>query len=137
MSFKLVLLQSGKPKTRELLSFILGQVLMSNSLETTQAKLQILYAKQGRSKQFANQAARDAYLTDEIKSLKAYEKTQQKRVDDLRKDVEGAKTQLAEAMARSEEGRKADDERRDKLRQMGEEVTETRKRIDVMQEQRK
>jgi structural maintenance of chromosome 3 (chondroitin sulfate proteoglycan 6) len=110
---------------------------MSNSLETTQAKLQILYAKQGRSKQFANQAARDAYLTDEIKSLKAYEKTQQKRVDDLRKDVEGAKTQLAEAMARSEEGRKADDERRDKLRQMGEEVTETRKRIDVMQEQRK
>ncbi|KAK8858571.1 hypothetical protein IAR55_002800 [Kwoniella newhampshirensis] len=107
------------------------------ALESTQSKLTVLFAKQGRSQQFANQAARDRYLNDEINALKAYEKDQQKRVDALRKDVESAKNQLAEVVERSEEQSRGENERRENLRRMGEEVTQLRANLDGMQEQRK
>ncbi|WWD18464.1 hypothetical protein CI109_102916 [Kwoniella shandongensis] len=107
------------------------------ALEATQSKLSVLFAKQGRSQQFNNQAARDRYLNDEIKALKAYEKDQQKRVDALRKDVESAKNQLAEVVERSEEQARGENERRDNLRKMSEEVTQLRANLDDMQEQRK
>lgn len=99
--------------------------------------MQVLYAKQGRSRQFTTQAARDKYLHDEIKSLKGYEKTQQKRVEDLQKDVEGAKTQLEEVLIRSKQQASEDGERRENLRAMGEEVTKLKAEVDAMQEQRK
>lgn len=97
----------------------------------------MLYAKQGRSRQFSTQAARDKYLNDEIKSLKGYEKTQQKRVEDLQKDVEGAKSQLEEVMTRSRQQAREDTDRRENLRSMGEEVTKFKAEVDAMQEQRK
>jgi structural maintenance of chromosome 3 (chondroitin sulfate proteoglycan 6) len=106
-------------------------------LDTTQSKLQVLYAKQGRAQQFSTQAARDKYLNDEIKALKVHEKTQQKRVEDLKKDVEGAKTQLAEVAARSAAHTKSEEERRETVRKMGEEVSELKATVDGMQEQRK
>jgi structural maintenance of chromosome 3 (chondroitin sulfate proteoglycan 6) len=126
-----------KRKRRECLLRVCNHHFDSPSLDITQSKLQVLYAKQGRAQQFTTQAARDRYLNDEIKSLKAYEKAQQTRVDDLKKDVEGAKAHLADAMARSEEGRKGDDERRERLKTMGEEIARLRSQIEGLQEQRK
>ena len=96
-----------------------------------------MYAKQGRAQQFTTQAQRDRYLNDDIKSLKAYEKAQQKRVEDLRKEVDGGKQQLADVMARSEDHNRNEEERRENLRKMGEEVSALKKKVDDMQEQRK
>lgn len=111
--------------------------ILTVRLESTQSRLSVLYAKQGRAQQFTTQAARDKYLNDEIKSLQAYEKTQQKRIDDLSKDVDGATEHLAEVMIRSEEQSQNQDEQRSRLRKMGEEVTELRTKVDGMQEERK
>ena len=108
-----------------------------SSLDNTTSQLQVLYAKQGRSRQFATQAARDKYLNDEIKSLRAYEKTQQKRVEDLSKDVEGAKTQLEEVMARSRSQAAEEADRRESLKTMGEDSTKLKAEMDAMQEQKK
>lgn len=97
----------------------------------------MLHAKQGRSRQFSTQAARDKFLNDEIKSLKGYEKTQQKLVENLTTDVEGAKTQLEELMAATRQQAKEDAERRETLKNMGEEMAKHKGEVDAMQEQRK
>ncbi|OCF72938.1 chromosome associated protein [Kwoniella mangroviensis CBS 8886] len=107
------------------------------TLETTQSKLAVLFAKQGRAQQFNTKAARDRYLQGEIQSLRDYETDQQTRVDSLRTDVENAKDQLTEVMARSRERSRQEDERRDNLRRMAEEVTTLRGNLDGMQERRK
>ena len=96
-----------------------------------------MYAKQGRAQQFTTQAARDKYLNEEIKSLKAYEKAQQKRVDDLRKEVDGARTQLAEVVTRTQQANDEDEQRRDDLKSKSEEMASLRGKVDGMQEQRK
>jgi len=97
----------------------------------------VLNAKQGRGKQFTTKAARDKYLSDEIKSLKAYERTQQTRVEELSRDVDGAKGHLAEVLSKSEEQSQKNADSREKLKSMSEEVTSLRSRVDEMQEQRK
>lgn len=106
-------------------------------LDATRSSLNVLLDKQGRAQQFRTQAERDAYLTSEVKSLKSYEKTQQKRIDDLRNEVDGAKTQLAEIVARSAEYLRNEEERREKLKHLSEEVSELKSNVDGMQEQRK
>lgn len=107
------------------------------SLESTQTKLATLYAKQGRAQQFTTQAARDRYLNDEIKALRTYEQTQQKRVDDLTKEVDGAKEHMAEVLARSESATQQEDERRTKFKEMSQEVLDLRSKVDNLQEKRK
>ncbi|EIW66746.1 hypothetical protein TREMEDRAFT_70024 [Tremella mesenterica DSM 1558] len=107
------------------------------ALDITQSKLKVLYEKQGRSRQFTSQAERDKYLKDEIKALKTYEKAQQQRIDDLNRDVEGAKSQLEEIVTRSREQTQGEEARRESLRQMGEEVSQLKKKVDAMQEERK
>ena len=115
---------------------ILIGILMC-SLETTQAKLAALYAKQGRAQQFTTQADRDRYLSDEIKALKAYEKTQQKRVDELKKDLNGAKKNMTEVLSRSQAAIQQEDDRRTKFKEMSQEVLDLRTKVDTLQEQRK
>jgi len=106
-------------------------------LETTQSKLSVLYAKQGRAQQFTTQASRDEYLRNEITSLRAYETTQQQRVDDLTTEVENAKQYLDEVLAKNEEQSQKSEARRDRLKSMSEEVTALKEKVDGMQEQRK
>ncbi|WVR06340.1 hypothetical protein IAU60_003371 [Kwoniella sp. DSM 27419] len=107
------------------------------ALETTQAQLAVLFAKQGRAQQFPNQAARDRYLNGEIKSLKNFEKDQQKRVNALETDAESAKNQLNEVLSKSAEQAREEDARRANLKRMSEEVTSLKANLDGMQEQRK
>lgn len=115
------------------------EVIIANldSLEETTSKLKVLHAKQGRSRQFATQAARDKFLADEIKSLKGYEKTQLKLVESLTSDVEGAKTQLEQLLASSRQQAKEDADRRENLKNMGEEMMKLKAEVDGMQEQKK
>ncbi|ORX40107.1 RecF/RecN/SMC [Kockovaella imperatae] len=108
-----------------------------DALDKTSSQLQVLYAKQGRSRQFTTQAARDKFLTDEIKALKGHEKAQQKRVSDLEKDVAEAKDGLRDLLARAEEQRRTDGENRESMAKMGEESTQLKAKLDEMQEQRK
>lgn len=107
------------------------------SLDVTTSKLQVLYAKQGRARQFPNQAARDKFLGDEIKALTKYEKSQQKRIDDLEQDVEGAKTQLEEVVSRSREQARDEAKGRESLKTMSEDITKLKSEVDAMQEQKK
>ncbi|KAL7423161.1 Structural maintenance of chromosomes protein 3 [Cryptotrichosporon argae] len=107
------------------------------TLEETQAQLQVLYAKQGRSRRFKSKRERDQFLNNEIQQLQAYETQQQQTVADLGADVEGAKAQLAEATHVVEQQNVDEEERRNQLRQMAEEVNKLRVDLDGMQEQRK
>jgi structural maintenance of chromosome 3 (chondroitin sulfate proteoglycan 6) len=69
--------------------------------------------------------------------LKSYEKTQQKLVENLTTDVEGAKIQLEELMATSRQQAQEEAERREKLKSMSEEMAKYKAKVDAMQEQRK
>nr|XP_018262378.1 chromosome associated protein [Kwoniella dejecticola CBS 10117]OBR84536.1 chromosome associated protein [Kwoniella dejecticola CBS 10117] len=107
------------------------------TLEITQSKLAVLFAKQGRAQQFTTKAARDAYLRGEIKSLKDYERNQQDRIDSLRENVESAKEQLTDAVARSAQRSREEDDRRGNLKRMAQEVSTLKGNLDEMQERRK
>jgi structural maintenance of chromosome 3 (chondroitin sulfate proteoglycan 6) len=51
--------------------------------------------------------------------------------------VEGAKEHLSEILSRSRDQTQKNEERRERLKSMGEEVTGLRSKVDEMQEQRK
>lgn len=106
-------------------------------LEPTQSKLSVLFAKQGRAQQFATQAARDEYLRDEIESLQEHEKNQTERVEILQKEVAGAKEQLAELSSKSDQQAQSENDRRENLKKMNEEVAQLQKNIASMHEQKK
>lgn len=97
----------------------------------------MLYAKQGRAKTFKSKAERDKYLTDEIKSLKAHEKAQGARIEQLNADLGSAKRQLGEVTARAASEEEEEEERRDGLRKMADDVAGLRKQMEEMQEERK
>lgn len=97
----------------------------------------MLYAKQGRARQFRSQAERDAYLSNEIKSLDSFEKQQQKTIADRKKDVEGAKAQLEEVAARSAEQQQDEEGQRETLKKMSEDQTKLKIDLDSMKEKRK
>ncbi|WOO77394.1 Chromosome segregation protein sudA [Vanrija pseudolonga] len=107
------------------------------ALEGTQSQLEVLYAKQGRTRQFKSKAERDNYLNQEITNLKSYEKHLQKTIDSLRRDLDGAKAQLDEVAARSEAQNRGEDERRDALKEASESISKLRTDLDTMQEKRK
>lgn len=60
-----------------------------------------------------------------------------KTVDNLRKDVTGAKSHLEEIAERSARQLEEEDERRDNLKDMGEAITKLKSDVDTMQEKRK
>lgn len=106
-------------------------------LDTTQARLQVLYAKQGRARQFKSKAERDTYLNNEIKSLASWEKQQGKVIADLKRDAESAKAQLEEVTAKASEQQSGEEEQRERLKQMSEETSKLKTDLDSMQEKRK
>ncbi|AFR94978.2 chromosome associated protein [Cryptococcus neoformans C23] len=107
------------------------------ALEPTQSKLSVLFAKQGRAQQFATQAARDEYLRDEIKALEEHEKNQGRRVEILQNEVAGAKEQLAQLSAKSEQQAQGENDRRENLKKMNEEIAQLQTNIAGMHEQKK
>ena len=107
------------------------------SLDATTSKLNVLYAKQGRSRQFPTQAARDAFLKDEIKSLEKHEKAQQKQIDSLTTDLDVARTQSSDADKQCQDLMANEDDRRENVRKMAEESSRLKRDIDEMQEHKK
>ncbi len=97
----------------------------------------MLYAKQGRTRQFRSQAERDAYLNNEIKSLESYEKQQKKTIGDRERDVQGAKTHLEEVTKRSAEQQDGEEGQRETLKRMSEEQAKLKIDLDNMKEKRK
>ncbi len=72
----------------------------TRSLESAQARLALLYAKQGRAQQFSTQAERDAFLNKEIKSTKTAQAAQAQRIKDLAAQVRAAQKDLEESTQR-------------------------------------
>lgn len=106
-------------------------------LEATHSKLQVLFAKQGRARQFASQADRDQYLNKQIQGLQAFEQQQRKTINDLQRDVANARTSLEETAKRAKDQLQGEEERREQLKQMSEEAAKLKVDLDGMQEKRK
>lgn len=111
--------------------------MLTPRLEATKAKLSALYAKQGRTRQFKSKADRDAFLTNQVSELTAYEKLQGKTVTNLERDVVNAKSQLKDITERAAEQLQGEDERRESLKKMGEDATHLKAEVDNRQEKRK
>ena len=109
----------------------------SGRLETAQAKLDALYAKQGRSDRFPDAASRDAFLVSEIASLEA-------ALADAQADLARQRALVAERMTKAEQ---VGVQKREREREAAEckvtvedrraEVERLRVEINAKQEQRK
>jgi structural maintenance of chromosome 3 (chondroitin sulfate proteoglycan 6) len=88
------------------------------SLDDGTARLQALYSKQGRITQFTTVAARDKFLNDEIKKIKALEQTQAKNAEELDGEVEGARRRLEDLANKSADVRQSLDDRKERLREL-------------------
>jgi hypothetical protein len=69
--------------------------------------------------------------------LEAHEKAQEKQVAVLEKEVNSARTILAEVLVRSKAEVEDEEARRDTMKRMSEQIVEGKKRMDHMQEERK
>jgi structural maintenance of chromosome 3 (chondroitin sulfate proteoglycan 6) len=71
-------------------------------IDTAQSRLEALYAKQGRSNQFATRDERDAHLQSEIESTVNLEGEQHTRMQELADQVTAAERELQDATTRKD-----------------------------------
>lgn len=77
-------------------SLLLSLTQTGRSLDTAQAKLDALYAKQGRSDRFPSAEARDEYLTSEIETLESALEDTEADLEKQRGVVDAMKAKLEE-----------------------------------------
>lgn len=87
-------------------------------LDVANARLQSLYAKQGRLGQFTSAAERDNFLRTEIKSLEEFQKKQSHVLKDTRAESGETKTRLDEMENKEEELRGSLESRGQQLREL-------------------
>lgn len=107
------------------------------SLEDAQGRLQLLFAKQGRSRQFSSQAERDAFLNKEIKATKTAQTAQHQRAQEIAVQIQTAREDLEDAAERRQkneeeltklrEGMSGVAQKQDELKRSMESKIETRK----------
>ncbi len=113
------------------------------SLEDAQGRLQLLFAKQGRSRQFPSQAERDAYLNKEIKVLKTAQTAQNQRAQEIiaqiqtaREDVEDVSTRRQnneEELTKLREGMSSTAQKQEELKRSMETKIEARKWVTALE----
>lgn len=107
------------------------------SLDTAQAKLDALYAKQGRSDRFPTAEARDEYLTSEIEALETAIEDAEADLEKQRGEVDARKAKL-DAVGRTRREREAEvAESKTTVDDKRAEVERLRVEINAKQEQRK
>lgn len=106
-------------------------------LDEAQARLEALGLKQGRVARYTSKAERDKFLKKEIASIEAYEKTQMQTTEDARADLAAAQNRLQEMERKGEEVLQNLDDRRERLRALGEHVAGLKEENSKLTEHRK
>jgi structural maintenance of chromosome 3 (chondroitin sulfate proteoglycan 6) len=70
-----------------------------NTLESTKARIQILFARKGRSSQYRTQHERDVDLRQELDRLRAFEETQGARQVELQAESNAVRSEITETEA--------------------------------------
>lgn len=106
-------------------------------LDEAHARLNALHAKQGRASKFKTKPERDAYLKQQISSMKAYQTNQASALEMSKAELAGAKhslgevdTQVAQVQSKIEDGRK-------RVVEIGEQMRTLKERQNELSEQRK
>ncbi|PVF93473.1 putative SMC3 [Serendipita vermifera] len=108
-----------------------------HALDQANARLQTLYAKQGRLNQFSTAAERDNYLRSEIKSLKEFQKKQSQALKDIEASSQSTVNQLSQTDARISELQVSLDSRHQQLRELETEISKLKDEKARMTELRK
>jgi structural maintenance of chromosome 3 (chondroitin sulfate proteoglycan 6) len=106
-------------------------------LDTVKARVEALYGKQGRNRQFSSKKERDAFLQSQIAALQAQADTKEQLLQRLQKEVEQEAVNLGkerQALSKAEEEKKTRSARYEALTKQIQERTQAR---NDLQEQRK
>ncbi|KAE8233794.1 hypothetical protein CF326_g1168 [Tilletia indica] len=106
-------------------------------LEDTRARIDILRAKQGRSAMFSTKAERDAYLTQQIKELESFGKTQENNLKDLRNARAESGARVEQLQLVGEQTAEKLEGRRDALEKLGQQWVDLKRQRDTLMEERK
>lgn len=106
-------------------------------LDEARAHLDTLYEKQGRLSRFRTRAERDAYLTNEIASLRAYQATQTASMEAAQRDLERARTTVGEIASRTDGVQNKLEDRRERVRQISDELSGVKEKHSELVEKRK
>lgn len=108
-----------------------------DSLDEARAHLESLYAKQGRVNRFRSKAERDAFLSNELASLRVYQQTQTGALHEITSELESCRRSIAELAKRSEEVQARLEIRRDKVTELADELTKVKDKHGELVEKRK
>ncbi|TFL06816.1 RecF/RecN/SMC [Pterulicium gracile] len=106
-------------------------------LQEATAKQEALMAKRGRTAKFRSKAERDAYLNQEIKSIKQFQTKQVDTLELTKGELGQAQQLLQELEQRITEAQAQTLDGRDRVKHIGEEITALRERAADLTENRK
>lgn len=86
---------------------------------------------------YTSKAERDKFLKKEITSIESYEKTQRLNADETRAELAGAQNRLQEIERKGEEVVQNLDDRRERLRAIGEQLNGLKEEYSKLIESRK
>lgn len=109
----------------------------SDRIDTAQSRLEALYAKQGRSNQFATRDERDAYLRSEIQSAVDLEGEQYTRVQQLANQVAAAERESQDATTRKDAVQAELETNKRQVMEKSQEKERIRAAVDAQTENRK
>ncbi|EJD00759.1 structural maintenance of chromosome protein 3 [Fomitiporia mediterranea MF3/22] len=106
-------------------------------LDEARAHLEMLYEKQGRLSRFRSRAERDQFLSAEIASLRAYKDKQSVNLRAAERDLLASRDALAALSKKSEDVQGRLEDRRDKGRELSEELSKVKDKHAELLEKRK
>ena len=106
-------------------------------MDEAKAHLDILYAKQGRVGKFRSKAQRDAFLNNELQSLRQYQQSQEASLNNVKHDLERTRGSIREIAQRTNIVQERREDRREKAKQLGEELAAVREEHGRLGEKRK
>ena len=106
-------------------------------LDEARAHLDTLYEKQGRLSRFRTRGERDAYLNNEIASLRAYQATQTASLEAAQRDLERARASVGDLAGRTDGVQNKLEERRERVKQITEELSGVKEKHSELIEKRK
>ena len=96
-----------------------------------------MYEKQGRLTRFRTRAERDTFLRSEITSLHSYQASQTTNLEVAKADLEAARTKVHELAERTQGVQGRLEDRRERVRTIGEELTGIKEKHSELVEKRK
>jgi structural maintenance of chromosome 3 (chondroitin sulfate proteoglycan 6) len=110
---------------------------LTRRIDTAQGRLEALYAKQGRSNQFATRDERDAHLRSEIESTETLEHEQHQRVEQMQEQVAAAVRELEDSTSRKQEVQAELDRNKQQVQEKSQEKDAMKVEMDEQTERRK